>query len=927
MVLRGPSGAGRTGLLQSVYEIAATASPVAHGYWPLSLIDEGQEPHQYRDILEPSSFTVPQGVQLPYLWLGLSGNEEQAILQADRQLRAHADPFSAALKAIDDLPRKRLAYALNTSLLIGGLIPVIGPLMQALDQATDAIHLAEKAQTTFTSRQSRLQESLSTTTLREFSERANAEAAAADVGRLLAELTRWVPVAVVADDADGLDEISIAALNSLVRAGASRVLLVLAVNTDHHPTHPHDLGVDLDVVHNEELHAFLSALDALGKVTVIDLPPWTSTEMGDLVEITLSRYNAQSDALPTPEWAKLLTGCAGSPGKLTTLLSHGHVRAALNGHGTLPPDLERLSIPTATAHAWEALPASQRTALAALAVHGPRTMVDLAPPETVHDALGSGWIRPLNTGTPSGDSVTFSGPHMYACARSRCGSELTDHHISEVREALLRALTDRQGNLEALPVDVLDALLETLLHEPATRDLLPDRLTAAYLRMRRASGREAADLDLLNHLASRERQPDIQLLVATTEGLADAGYTHRAIDTFTQDLQRLQTKYGINDPCTDATVRNLAAAWTAHARQLPPNDRHPAYQHAIDLLTHLVELLQARARGPVDRHLPETRNKLAHLYADVFNYAQAATQAQKAAAELANCTDYGPNHIHTLGTRAKTAGWTGDAGQAQDALQLLEALLLTMERALGAEHPDTLIIRNNLAHWTGKAGQAQDALQLYKALLPTMERALGAEHPDTLTTRANLAHWTGQAGQAQDARELYKALLLTMERALGAEHPETLITRANIAQWTGEAGQAQDALQLFEALLPTMERALGAEHPETLITRAKIAHWTGEAGQAQDALQLFEALLPTMERALGAEHPDTLITRSKFAGWTGQAGQAQDARELYKALLPTLERVLGAEHPGILTTRNNLAYWTRMAGRAQDASEGAASPT
>jgi hypothetical protein len=67
------------------------------------------------------------------------------------------------------------------------------------------------------------------------------------------------------------------------------------------------------------------------------------------------------------------------------------------------------------------------------------------------------------------------------------------------------------------------------------------------------------------------------------------------------------------------------------------------------------------------------------------------------------------------------------------------------------DHPDTLTIRGNIAHWTGECGDAPEALRLFKALLPDQERVLGPDHPDTLTTRGNIAHGTGECGDASVA--------------------------------------------------------------------------------------------------------------------------------------------------------------------------------
>ncbi|MFI5459172.1 MAG: tetratricopeptide repeat protein [Isosphaerales bacterium] len=270
----------------------------------------------------------------------------------------------------------------------------------------------------------------------------------------------------------------------------------------------------------------------------------------------------------------------------------------------------------------------------------------------------------------------------------------------------------------------------------------------------------------------------------------------------------------------------------------------------------------------------------------------------------------GCDHPNTLAVRSNIARWTGDAGDAREALRLFQALLPDLERVLGRDHTHTLITRNNIAGWTGETGDAGQALRLFQALLPDRERVLGHDHPDTLTTRNNVAQWTGKAGDAREALRLSKALLLDRERVLSPEDPETLITRNNIAGWTGETGDAGQALRLFQALLPDQERVLGRDHPHTLNTRNNIAGWTGKTGNAAEAVRLFQALLTDQERVLGRDHPDHLDTRSNFASWTGLTGNAAEALRMLQALLPDQERVLGRDHPNALNTLGHRGVWT-----------------
>src|SRR5262245_27936914 len=193
------------------------------------------------------------------------------------------------------------------------------------------------------------------------------------------------------------------------------------------------------------------------------------------------------------------------------------------------------------------------------------------------------------------------------------------------------------------------------------------------------------------------------------------------------------------------------------------------------------------------------------------------------------------------------------------------AWLPHLTQVLGADHPDTLTTRNNIAQWTGQTGDAPEALRLFHALLPDLERVLGVDQPEALRMRNNIAHWTGQTGDVREALRLFHALLPDQERVLGANHPDTLTTRNNIAAWTGQTGDVREALRLFHALLPDQERVHGADHPDTLMTRNNIAHWAGQTGDAREALRLLHVLLPDEEGVLGADHPDTLTTRNNIA--------------------------------------------------------------
>jgi hypothetical protein len=121
-----------------------------------------------------------------------------------------------------------------------------------------------------------------------------------------------------------------------------------------------------------------------------------------------------------------------------------------------------------------------------------------------------------------------------------------------------------------------------------------------------------------------------------------------------------------------------------------------------------------------------------------------------------------------------------DPGRPSSELQAAIELLQAVTGLRASDHLDTLTTRHNIAVWTGETGDAREALRLLQELLPDLERVLGADHPDTLAGRHNIAVWTGETGDAREALRLLQELLPDRERVLGADHPDTQAVRAFI---------------------------------------------------------------------------------------------------------------------------------------------------
>ncbi|MEU4834118.1 FxSxx-COOH system tetratricopeptide repeat protein, partial [Streptosporangium sp. NPDC023615] len=297
---------------------------------------------------------------------------------------------------------------------------------------------------------------------------------------------------------------------------------------------------------------------------------------------------------------------------------------------------------------------------------------------------------------------------------------------------------------------------------------------------------------------------------------------------------RVLASYSVIDRSADGTAVSMHRQVQAAALATLTTDERESAQHTAAALLQAALLDDAKAMA----------NRA--VYTELLSHARAVLDP--ASPTMGKVIDY----LYAVGD------WrTGRA--------LQHRCLTVLDDRLGPEHPDTLTTRLNLAIWTGQAGDAVAAKEMLTQLLPMYERVLGAEHLGTLSTRHELAYWAGQVGDAVAAKEMLTQLLPIYERVLGAEHPHTLNTRHNLAIWTGAAGDARAAKEMLTQLLPMYERVLGAEHPDTLSTRHELASWTGQVGDGVGAREMFAQLLLVRERVLGAEHPDTLNTRHNLA--------------------------------------------------------------
>jgi hypothetical protein len=250
VVLRGPSGSGRATRLQLLYRHCAMWGPRPR-YWPADLVDHragiseaaGEKAPPDQQLLYPRLLIPDEEARLGMFWWGLRGEIDAfAVSEGEFQIKAHINGLADAVSRSDKLTRDRLLVALNAVCLLGSLVPPGGAALVAAAQTglnwgaaiTGLPGLTKRLVEVSPNESTRIDQARRGNAGRVLSVggRGAAVEDAEKDGRALAMVAGVVPFAIVVDDAQLLDDVTLSMLKVIAGQGASRGLIVLAVNTD-----------------------------------------------------------------------------------------------------------------------------------------------------------------------------------------------------------------------------------------------------------------------------------------------------------------------------------------------------------------------------------------------------------------------------------------------------------------------------------------------------------------------------------------------------------------------------------------------------------------------------------------------------------------------------------------------------------------------
>lgn len=273
----------------------------------------------------------------------------------------------------------------------------------------------------------------------------------------------------------------------------------------------------------------------------------------------------------------------------------------------------------------------------------------------------------------------------------------------------------------------------------------------------------------------------------------------------------------------------------------------------------------------------------------------------------ASIQSLGRDHPATSGIQERLACAYLAAGQADEAISLLQAIRQGRADRLGPGHPGTLELTRSLGQALISAGRADEAIAI---LGEAAENWAATHEPTTLggvNVREDLAAAHRAAGNYADAIALYRAAVTKRERSQGNGHADTVATRQKLAEVYLADGRAKAAVPQYERVVSDRERALGPDHLLTTAARGALAAAYHAAGRMGGAVRLGEQARAGYSKALGPDHRDTLVASVNLAHAYYGVGRVTDAVRLLQETLERCEVDLPASDPLTATARESLA--------------------
>lgn len=258
-------------------------------------------------------------------------------------------------------------------------------------------------------------------------------------------------------------------------------------------------------------------------------------------------------------------------------------------------------------------------------------------------------------------------------------------------------------------------------------------------------------------------------------------------------------------------------------------------------------------------------------------------------------------------------------GKFAEARELLDAVLRTRERLLGADHPLVGETLTSLGELTRERGELDEAEQYLTRALAIREEALGPHNVDVATTMSMLAVLRVRQTRLAEAESLYQRVLVIDALVREPNDARTLRDMRGLAAVYRAMDRKVEADSLWRLVLQRQEQSLGADHPDVGSTLNNLGTLAYFDGRYEEAARYYARSRPIIEKAFGRDHPQTsgVINNQGEVLW--KLKRYAEAEPLLRQALAIKERVYTPQHASIGISLNGLAGVLRDSGRPSEA--------
>ena len=260
-------------------------------------------------------------------------------------------------------------------------------------------------------------------------------------------------------------------------------------------------------------------------------------------------------------------------------------------------------------------------------------------------------------------------------------------------------------------------------------------------------------------------------------------------------------------------------------------------------------------------------------------------------------------------------------GQFKQATSYGKHFTKISQERVGAGHPQTLILRGRTARYTCQNGDLDEAIPELEAALSGLTRKLGPDHEETLDIRRSIGYCLGSGGELNQALREYEKVFQSYSQKFGAKDHRTLLMLETIATLQSSTGDYAGASTVFKETFSETRHTLGPEDPNTLRARIGAATMRFLSGGGTEAVHDLGEALREQQRVLGADDPNTFLTRNLYAIGLVVTKQFGEAHRVLNDLHRDQVRTLGREHHYTkMTVRSldQLQYEARKSSAPQD---------